>query len=104
MLERVDPTEVVLVTRTPDALADLAARGADVRRGDFDDPSSLAEAFAGGERLLLISTDVVGARVAGHHAAIDAARAAGVRHASYTEHPQPHGRQPGGRRAGPPHD
>lgn len=76
--------QLVLVTRRPDTLSELAARGAIVRAGDFDDPATLVDAFAGGDRLLLISTDVIGRRVAQHVAAIDAARAAGVRHVSYT--------------------
>jgi NAD(P)H dehydrogenase (quinone) len=96
MLERVDPDALVLVTRRPDELADLAARGADVRRADFDSPESLAPAFAGGERLLLISTDIVGERVAGHKAAIDAAVAAGVSHVAYTSIPNPTDANPAG--------
>jgi NAD(P)H dehydrogenase (quinone) len=95
-LERVDPSELILVTRTPDALAEYAERGADVRRGDFTDPSTLARAFAGGERLLLISTDQVGARVAHHHAAIDAAVAAGVGFAAYTSIVRPEAGSPVG--------
>jgi NAD(P)H dehydrogenase (quinone) len=77
-------TDVVLVTRTPDALADLAERGAAVRHGDFDDAPSLRAAFEGGEKLLLISTDRVGDRVPQQQAAIDAAAAAGVRSIAYT--------------------
>jgi NAD(P)H dehydrogenase (quinone) len=96
MLERVDPTELVLVTRRPDELADLAGRGAEVRRADFDSPETLAPAFAGGERLLLVSTDVVGQRVDGHKAAIDAAAAAGVRHVAYTSIPNPTDANPAG--------
>jgi NAD(P)H dehydrogenase (quinone) len=84
LLDQVDPAELILVTRTPDALTDYAARGAQVRAGDFDDPSSLADAFAGGERLLLISTDALGRRIAQHHAAIDAAVAAGIGFIAYT--------------------
>jgi NAD(P)H dehydrogenase (quinone) len=84
LLDALDPQDVVLITRTPDKLADLAARGADVRRGDFDDPTSLGAAFAGVDRLLLISGDAIGARVTGHLAAIDAAAAAGVAHVAYT--------------------
>jgi NAD(P)H dehydrogenase (quinone) len=84
VLERADASEVVLVTRTPEALADLAARGADVRAGDFDHPASLAAAFAGGEKLLLISTDRAGDRVPQQRAAVDAAAAAGVRSIAYT--------------------
>ena len=83
-LQHVDPAELILVTRTPDSLAEYAERGAQVRQGDFDDRSSLAAAFAGGKRLLLISTSAVGSRVPQHHAAIDAAVAAGVEFIAYT--------------------
>ena len=84
VLERLAPGDVVLVTRRPDAIADLADAGATVRHGDFDEPESLPGAFAGVDRLLLISTDVLGNRVAQHTAAIDAAAAAGVGHVLYT--------------------
>jgi NAD(P)H dehydrogenase (quinone) len=96
LLDHVDPARVVLVTRRPEALADLAARGAVVRHGDFDDPATLAGAFAGGERLLLISTDALGRRVTQHRAAIDAAAAAGVRHVAYTSLPNPVAENPAG--------
>jgi NAD(P)H dehydrogenase (quinone) len=84
VLDRVSPGEVVLITRRPDAIADLADAGATVRRADFDEPASLPAAFAGVDRLLLISTDVLGNRVAQHTAAIEAAAAAGVGHVIYT--------------------
>jgi NAD(P)H dehydrogenase (quinone) len=83
---------VAVATRTPDKVADLAARGADVRRADFEDPASLTAAFAGVERLLLVSTDALdrpGRRLAQHRAAVAAARAAGVRHVVYTSLPNP---------------
>jgi NAD(P)H dehydrogenase (quinone) len=84
LLETATPSDVVLVTRSPDALADLAERGAVVRRADFDDPASLPPAFDGVERLLLVSASVIGNRVHQHRAAIDAAVAAGVRSVAYT--------------------
>lgn len=96
LLDTVDPAEVVLLTRDPAKLADYAARGADVRAADFDKPDELVEAFAGVERVLLISTDVVGARVEGHRAAIDAAGKAGVRHIAYTSVPEPTPDNPAG--------
>ena len=85
VLDRVAPDEVVLVTRRPDAIADLADAGATVRRGDFDE-SALARRRRSPacDRMLLISTDVLGNRVAQHTAAIDAAAAAGVGHVIYT--------------------
>jgi NAD(P)H dehydrogenase (quinone) len=75
---------VVLVSRRPEALVDLAARGADVRFGDFDRPESLREAFAGGERMLLVSATDLERRADQQRAAIEAAAAAGVRHVVYT--------------------
>jgi NAD(P)H dehydrogenase (quinone) len=90
------PGELILVTRDPESLAEYAKRGADVRRGDFDDPGTLADAFAGGDRLLLISTDAVGSRIRQHHAAIDAAVAAGVRHVAYTSIVRPEPGNPAG--------
>jgi NAD(P)H dehydrogenase (quinone) len=84
LLERLAPEHLVLVTRRPEALRELRARGADVRYGNFDDPASLRDAFAGGRRMLLISTDAVGRRVRQHRAAIDAAAAAGVGHVVFT--------------------
>ena len=89
LLERLPPEHVVLVTRRPQALRELGARGADVRYGDFDDPASLPDAFAGGRRMLLISTDAMGRRVRQHRAAIDAAAAAGVGHVVFTSHVNP---------------
>jgi NAD(P)H dehydrogenase (quinone) len=84
LLERVAPQEVVLVSRDPQRLADLAQGGADVRRGDFTDPGTLAGAFAGGERMLLVSTDAIAVRVDHHRSAIQAAADAGVRFVAYT--------------------
>jgi NAD(P)H dehydrogenase (quinone) len=78
------PADLILVTRSPDALADRAASGAQVRHGDFDEPGSLRAAFAGADKVLVISTDRVGTRVPGHTAAIDAAVAAGARSIGYT--------------------
>ena len=89
LLDTVDPAEVVLTSRTPDALAEFAARGAQVRRADFSDPQTLGEAFAGVDKLLLISTDAVGTRLDEQRDAIAAAAGAGVRHVVYTSVPEP---------------
>lgn len=94
--EGVDAGDVVLVTREPSKLGDLAARGAQVRRGDFSEPSSLTEAFAGATRVLIVSTDVVGQRVPGHVAAIEAAKAAGASLIAYTSLPNPIAENPAG--------
>jgi NAD(P)H dehydrogenase (quinone) len=99
LLERLPPEDVVLVTRRPEALRELRARGADVRYGDFDDSASLPDAFAGGRRMLLISTDAIGRRVRQHRAAIDAAATAGVGHVVFTSIVNPVARNPIGANA-----
>jgi NAD(P)H dehydrogenase (quinone) len=76
--------DLILLSRTPANLASFAERGADVRRADFDDAAGLHPAMAGGERMLLISTVRVGSRVEQHTAAVEAAKAAGVKHVVYT--------------------
>jgi NAD(P)H dehydrogenase (quinone) len=75
---------LILITRSPDRLADRKGQGCDVRYGDYDKPETLAAAVQGAEKMLLISGTRVGARVVQHKAAIDAAAAAGVRHILYT--------------------
>lgn len=78
---------LIATTRTPDRLADLAARGVEVHAASFEESSSLGAAFRGVERALIISTDAVGVpgmRIAQQRAAVHAAREAGVRHVVYT--------------------
>jgi NAD(P)H dehydrogenase (quinone) len=84
LLEQLDPADIVVATRDPSKLTDLAARGVRVRAADFDDPGSLRAAFAGVDRLLIISGDAVGQRVEQHTRAIDAAAASGVGQVLYT--------------------
>jgi len=91
LLERLPPGELVLVTRHPEALRELGARGVEVRYGDFDHPASLPDAFAGGRRMLLIGTDAIGRRLHQHSVAIDAAAEAGVGHVVFTSHVNPVG-------------
>jgi NAD(P)H dehydrogenase (quinone) len=89
---KVAPAEIVAATRNPDKLSALAAKGVITRKADFDDAASLASAFSGVERLLIISTDSLdtpGKRLTQHKAAIDAAKAAGVKHILYTSMPSP---------------
>jgi NAD(P)H dehydrogenase (quinone) len=82
----VEPERLILVSRTPETLEEYAAMGASTRYGNFSEPESLAAAYEGGDRMLLISidTDVGGARADLHKNAIDAAVAAGVHHIAYT--------------------
>jgi len=81
----VPASRIVATGREVAGIKDLADRGVVVRRADFADPDSLAEAFAGAEKLLLISASVpVAERLANHRRAVDAAQAAGVSLVAYT--------------------
>jgi NAD(P)H dehydrogenase (quinone) len=90
----VAPTDLILVSRTPEELMRYAEMGASTRFGDFTQPESLAAAYEGGTKLLIISLNTRGnpnPRVATERAAlqkgaIDAAVASGVEHIVYTSY------------------
>ena len=88
VLAQCAPRDVILATRSPNAL-ELAPAGAEIRRADFDEPDSLRAALVGADRMLLISATDLERRVAQHRAAIAAAEAAGVRHVIYTSGSRP---------------
>jgi NAD(P)H dehydrogenase (quinone) len=77
-------SDIVAAARTPEKVVDLSERGVEVRRADYDDPSSLDAAFAGVDRLLFISGSEVGQRIAQHTNVIDAAKRAGIGFVAYT--------------------
>src|ERR1700747_161705 len=76
MLQRPDGHDVVAITRTPKTVSG-PAQG---RFGDYNRPESLAKAYAGLDRLLIITTVDPEKRGAQNVAAIDAAVRAGVKH------------------------
>ncbi|MFY0405727.1 NAD(P)H-binding protein [Solicola sp. PLA-1-18] len=87
LLDRLPPDQVGVSVRDPARASDLAARGVRVRRGDFAEPDTLAEAFEGASQVLVVSSDTLGAEgVALHRAAADAARDAGATRVLYTSH------------------
>ncbi|PRY02415.1 NAD(P)H-binding protein [Allonocardiopsis opalescens] len=76
---------LAVAVRRPEAAAEAAALGVAVRTADYDRPDTLAAAFDGAERLLLVSAN--GAddrRVVQHRAAAAAAARAGVGLVAYT--------------------
>ena len=92
LLEMKGAGKIIAGTRTPEKIADLAARGVTVRAADFEDPAGLQRALAGVDRVLIISTDAIdrpGRRLAQHQNAVAAAVKAGVKHALYTSMPNP---------------
>jgi NAD(P)H dehydrogenase (quinone) len=89
---KVAPARIIAATRTPDKLAALAANGVATRKADFDDAAGLEAAFAGVDKLLIISTDALdtpGKRLKQHKVAIEAAVGAKVKHIAYTSMPAP---------------
>jgi NAD(P)H dehydrogenase (quinone) len=77
-------SDLILITRSPDKLADRVRQGCTVRYGDFDKPETLRDAVQSAATMMLISGTRVGARVVQHQAAVDAAVAAGAGHIVYT--------------------
>lgn len=89
LVQRVAAEGIGVSVRDPEKAADLAALGVRVRRGDFNDPGTLAHAFEGATQLLLVSSNaqsIGGDPVAQHRSAIAAARAAGAARIVYTSH------------------
>lgn len=86
------PARIIATSRDSAKLADYIARGVQARVADFDDPASLDQAFAGADRILIISTDALdqpGKRLKQHLAAVAAAKKAGAKHIVYTSMPRP---------------
>lgn len=86
LLKTVPADQLAVSVRDPKKAEHLQARGVDVRQADFTSPTSLATAFAGIDKLLLISSSD-GDRVAQHTAAIEAAKTTGVSFIVYTSAP-----------------
>ncbi|MGL6261918.1 SDR family oxidoreductase [Vibrio sp. WXL210] len=82
------PSQLIVTSRRAESLQHLAAKGVEVREADFSQPDSLAAAFKGADKLLLISIDASGPRTQAHLNAVEAAKVAGVEYISYTSMPQ----------------
>lgn len=79
------PADRITATgRDVSKIADLAERGVRTLVADFNDPASLHSAFAGADKVLLVSGSEVGQRLAQHTNAIAAAVDAGVGLLAYT--------------------
>lgn len=86
-LKTLAPGRFAVGTRTPDTpfVRSLAEDGIDVRLLDYDRPESLPAAFAGIDKALAISTYSPNSERLGQNLrALEAAKAAGVRHYIYT--------------------
>ena len=80
----VPANEVIAAGRAIDKIKDLADRGVRIEAIDYDEPDTLRRAFAGVDKVLLISGTAVGKRVTQHKNSIVAAAEAGVGLLVYT--------------------
>ncbi len=88
LLESLPASAIVAGVRDPakkdGAVKALREKGIEVRAADYTQPATLASAFAGVNRLLLISSSENGNRRVQHRNVIDAAKGAGVSLIAYT--------------------
>jgi len=83
---RVPAEQIIAVDRASSRVAELAGLGVGVRVADYDEPETLLAAFAGADKVLLVSSPSGpdSTRVAQHQAAVDAAVACEVELLAYT--------------------
>jgi len=79
----VPSNQIVGLSRKKEPIEDLAAKGIEVRFGDYFDYDSLLRAFEGIDKVMLTSTVAFTDRSTQHFNAITAARQAGVKHVVY---------------------
>ncbi|SDR53760.1 NAD(P)H dehydrogenase (quinone) [Paraburkholderia fungorum] len=84
LVKVVPADQIVACVRRPDQVDDIRALGIQIRKADYDLPETLAKAFDGIEKVLLISAVQPGERFRQHKAVIDAAVQGGVNLIAYT--------------------
>ncbi|KHN54434.1 SDR family oxidoreductase [Pectobacterium fontis] len=84
LLEKVPANHIVALVRDVNKVADLSAKGVQVKAADYNQPEALVSALQGVDKLLLISSSEVGQRAAQHRNVIEAAAKVGVKLLAYT--------------------
>jgi NAD(P)H dehydrogenase (quinone) len=84
LLRQVPAAQIVALVRDPAKADDLASQGVAVRQADYSRPETLGPALSGVDKLLLISGNEVGRRVAQHAAVARAAQQGGAKLLAYT--------------------
>lgn len=85
LLRTASAGDLAVSVRQPEKAEGLRSRGVDVRAGDFDRPETLDAAFAGIDRILIISADGdTETRIRQHANAVEAAARAKVKFIAYT--------------------
>lgn len=83
LLNRVPANDIVGLARDPAKAADLAAKGIEIRQGDYFDDEGLVRAFKGIDKVMMVSATAFTDRNTQHENVINAARQAGVGHIVY---------------------
>lgn len=85
LLTKVPASQLAVSVRNPEKADSLRQKGVEVRQGDFDHPETLDQAFAGIDRILIISADGdTETRIRQHTNAVEAAVRANVKFIAYT--------------------
>jgi len=82
--KHVPASSIAALVRDEAKAADLKAKGIALRKGDYNNYASLAEAFKGVDKLLLVSSNEMENRSQQQINAVNAAKEAGVKHIVYT--------------------
>jgi uncharacterized protein YbjT (DUF2867 family) len=86
LLTLVPPSRIIVSVYNPSGHDAIAATGVTVRRGDYTDPDSLDRAYAGADKLLIVSSPSFDdeLRILSHRNAIEAAKRQGIKRIVYT--------------------
>jgi len=84
LLATIPANQIVAVVRDPKKVEDLAKIGVEIRVADYNQANTLASAFTGAKKVLLISSSEIGQRVGQHANVINAAKQAKVELIAYT--------------------
>lgn len=80
----ISSTDIVALVRDVEKATELKNQGVFLRTGDYDNYTSLVNAFKGVEKLFFVSGSDIMNRNAQHENVVSAAKEAGVRHIIYT--------------------
>lgn len=84
MLKKIPAGQIIALVRNETKATRLKDAGIIIRAGDYHNPASLAAAFANVDKAVLISSNDFNDRLGQHKNVIDAAKAQGVSHLTYT--------------------
>ncbi|MDX2250361.1 MAG: SDR family oxidoreductase [Bacteroidia bacterium] len=84
LLEKTSPQNMGALVRDTAKGAEIAAKGVELRQGDYNDYPSLVNAFRGVDKLYFVSGNDIPNRGQQHQNVVNAAKEAGVGHVFYT--------------------